>query len=337
MKLSELAKSVGAEIHGDHNTVVTGVASLEVAQHGQLSFLVGAQYRHQLKNTQASAVVLSHSDLEQCPCDAIVTDNPELAFAKMLDFFNKGATIEPGIHLSAVIGNDCDIDASVTISAHCVIGNDVKIGANTIVSSGVHIGDGVQIGANCHLYPHVTLYHDVLIADRVVIHSGAVIGADGFGYTNDDQGRWVKIRQVGTVCLASDVEIGANTTIDRGALENTIIEEGVKIDNQVQVAHNVHIGAHTAIAGCVGIAGSARIGKHCMIGGGVCINGHITIADSVIVTGMAMVMHSIDASGVYSSGTGLQKNLQWRKSAIRFQQLDGMAKRIKHLERLYNE
>jgi len=318
--ISELAERIGAEVHGDGACEITGVASLAAAKSGELSFLLNAPYRRFLSDTKASAVVLTADELSHCSVNAIVTKNPELGFAKLLTLFEKKPGVKVGNHSTAIIGDSCQIDPSVSLGAHCVIGDNVSIGPNTVISSGCNIGDGVTIGSDCYCYPNVTLYHDVQLKNNVRVHSGTVIGSDGFGLTNDN-GKWVKIPQVGSVVIHDNVEIGANTTIDRGALENTVLEEGVKVDNQVQVAHNVRIGAHTVIAGCTGIAGSADIGKHCMIGGGVCINGHITIADQVIITGMAMVLKSIPEAGVYSSGTGIQKNREWLRSVVRFRQL----------------
>lgn len=336
MKLSTLAAAINAEIHGNQNNQVVRVAPIASAKAGELTFLLGGSYRRFLPNTKASAVVLTAEDLAACPCDALVVKNPELAFAKALSFFERKSEIVSGIHSSVIIGEHSEIDPTASISPGCVIGNGVRIGAHAIIGANNVIGDRVVIGSNFHSYPNVSLYHDVVIGDRVILHSGVVLGSDGFGLTND-QGCWIKIPQIGTVVIGNDVEIGANTTIDRGALDNTVIEEGVKIDNQVQIAHNVHVGMHTAIAGCVGIAGSAYIGQHCMIGGGVCINGHITIADRVVITGMAMVLTSIDKPGIYSSGTGIQNNREWRKSAIRFQQLDSIVKRLRKVERLHND
>jgi len=336
IKLGELAQSAAVELHGDPECEITGVASLAAAKPGQLTFLLGGSYQKYLASTKASAVILTESDLLQCPSNALVTRNPELTFAKILPMFEKRSAVGGGIHSGVTIGRDCQIDSTVSIAPGCVIGDGVCIGKNAVISAHTVIGDRVVIGDDFYAYPNVVLYHDIQMGDRVILHSGSVIGSDGFGLTND-QGRWIKIPQVGSVVLGNDVEVGANTTVDRGALESTIIEEGVKIDNQVQVAHNVRIGAHTVVAGCVGIAGSAQIGSHCVIGGGVCITGHIKIADQVVITGMAMVTHSIDAPGVYSSGTGLQTNLEWRKSAVRFQQLDKIVKRIQKLERLNDE
>jgi len=334
--IAKLAEHIGAEVHGDAGCEIKGVASLAAAKAGDLSFFLGAAYRRFLSETCASAVVLTADDLPNCSVNAIVTKNPELGFAKLLALFEKKPGVHTGRHPTAIIGDACQIDSSVSIGAYCVVGDNVFIGPNTIISAGCHIGDGVRIGADCYCYPNVTLYHRSNLGNHVIVHSGVVIGSDGFGLTNDN-GQWVKIPQVGTVIIRDNVEIGANTTIDRGALEDTVIDEGVKLDNQVLVAHNVRIGAHTVIAGCTGIAGSAQIGKHCIIGGGARINSHITITDQVIITGMCMVTHSISKPGAYSSGTGLQENRQWHKSVVRFRQLDKLAKRIKHLESLHHE
>ncbi len=336
MQLSILAKAIQAELHGDSNCEITGVASILSAKLGDLTFLMDGVYRRHLPNTKASAVVLKAENLMQCPCNALVTDYPRLAFAKLISFFKKPPKIDIGIHPNVVIGQGCHISDSASIASGCVIGNEVTIGAHAVIGANTVIADRVQIGSNFYCYPNVSLYHDIKIADRVILHSGVVIGSDGFGLTKHE-GRWIKIPQIGGVSLDDDVEVGANTTIDRGALDDTVIEAEVKLDNQVQIAHNVRIGAHTVIAGCVGVAGSAHIGRHCIIGGGCCISDHVTIADQVTITGMAMVTCSIKTSGIYSSGTGLQANREWRKSAVRFRQLDQFAKRLQNLERLCHE
>jgi len=336
MQLSVLAEAIQAKLHGDSNCEITGVASLLSAQSGDLTFLMDGVHRRYLPTTKASAVVLKAKDLAQCPCHALVADYPRLAFAKLLSFFKKPSKVAIGIHPNVIVGQGCHIAKSASIASGCVIGNEVTIGAHAVIGANTVIADRVQIGAHFYCYPNVSLYHDIKIADRVILHSGAVIGADGFGLTQHE-GHWVKIPQIGGVRLGDDVEVGANTTIDRGALDDTVIEAGVKLDNQVQIAHNVWIGAHTVIAGCVGVAGSVHIGRHCIIGGGCCISDHVTIADQVTITGMAMVTCSIKTSGVYSSGTGLQANREWRKSAVRFRQLDQFAKRLRNLERLCHE
>lgn len=335
--IAELAKIIDARVQGDTQCVITNLAAINNAKKGDLTFLLGGPYAQHLKNTKASAVILTNKEMPNCPTNALVVDNPELSFAKIAELFNSFKKPLPNnIHPSAEVAGSCQIDPSVSIGAHCVIGEGVSIGANTVIMSGTVIGEGATIGADCLFYSNVTLYHGVLLGNRVILHSGVVVGADGFGLTQD-KGRWVKIPQLGRVVIEDDVEIGANSCVDRGALDDTVVEEGVKIDNLVQIAHNVRVGAHTVMAGGTVVAGSTKIGRHCVFGGGICVNGHIAITDRVIITGMAMVVKSITEPGVYSSGTTLQSNREWRKSAIRFHQLDDMAKRLKQLERLCDE
>lgn len=317
-KISDLAELIEADVHGDASIVIGGLAPITSAVAGQLTFLGGKPYRDYLPATKASAVILTESDVANCPCVALVVKNPELAFAKIARQFAYKPVLKPGIHPSAVIGNHVSIASDATVMANVVI------------------GDNCSIGKGCTLHPNVTLYHGCVLGERVTVHSNTVIGADGFGLAQDN-GKWVSIPQLGRVVIGNDVDIGANTCIDRGALQDTVIEDGVKIDNLVQIAHNVHIGAHTAVAGNVGIAGSATIGKHCLIGGGACINGHISLCDQVIITGMAMIVSSIDKPGVYSSGTGMQNNRDWHRSVYYFQQLPKLAKRLKKLERETND
>lgn len=330
--LRELADQLKATLHGNPDCRITGIAPLDRAQQGQISFLSSPQFRHHLVTTKASAVILSANDAQQCTVDKLVTDNPYLGYAKVAALFIDKPNIKAGIHPSTVIGENCQIAASASIGAHCVIGDNVIIGENTVVSSGCIIGNNCQLGQDNYLWANVTIYYDVKIGDRNIIHSGAVIGSDGFGMANDN-GIWQKIPQLGTVVIGNDVEIGANTTIDRGALDNTVIEDGVKLDNQIQIAHNVHIGAHTAIAGCTGIAGGAKIGKHCMIGGGASIVGHIEIADNVILAGTATVEKPISEAGVYGSGTGILPFRELKKMNARMRQLDELAKRLQKLEK----
>ena len=237
-----------------------------------------------------------------------------------------------GVHPTAVVDPQAVVDGSASIGPHAVVEAGARIGARCEVGAGCFVGREAVIGADTRLLPNVTIYHECVLGERVLIQAGAVIGGDGFGFANDG-GRWVKIPQLGRVVIGDDVEVGANSTIDRGAIDDTVVEEGVKIDNLVMVAHNVHIGAHSAAAGCVGIAGSARIGRHCTLAGGVGIVGHLEIADGVHVTGMSMVTHAIHESGVYSSGTPLMENREWRKSSVRFKQLDDMARRLRELEK----
>jgi UDP-3-O-[3-hydroxymyristoyl] glucosamine N-acyltransferase len=333
--LEDIAKQIQAELKGDPHCEIERAEPLASATMGAITFLANPQYQDFLTQTQASAVILRSKDRDQCPTNALIVSNPELAFTQVLNLLYPPPAIKPGIHSTVVIGENCQIDPLATIGAYCVIADGVKIGARTVVEAGTIIGAEVTIGADCHLYSRVTLYHRVVLGNRVILHSGAVIGADGFGLAHDGQ-RWVKTPQVGCVVIGDDVEIGANTTVDRGALQNTIIGKGVKIDNLVQVAHNVKIGDHTAIAGCVAIAGSVEIGRHCMVGGSAAINGHITITDGVILTGTAAVGQSISEPGVYSSGVGVQKNSIWRRNMVRFHQLDEMAKRLRRLEQKYD-
>ncbi len=330
--LNELSSYLKAELKGDPDCVIHSIAPLDKAQAGQISFLGDSHYQKFLTSTQASAVILSPKDAEHCQRNLLIMQNPYLGYAKVATLFQQKPMITPGIHPSAVIGQRCQISPEAHIGAHCVIGDNVSIGERTIVHPGCTVGDDSSIGMDCIIWSNVTIYHNVQIGDRVIIQGGAVLGSDGFGMVNDN-GTWYKIPQLGGVSIARDVEIGANTTIDRGALEDTIIEEGVKLDNQIQIAHNVRVGAHSVIAGCTAIAGSTRIGKHCMIAGAVSINGHIEIADGVILTATSSVSSSIHQSGVYSSGTPVQLNQEWRKNVVRFFQLDDMARRLRKLER----
>lgn len=332
-KLADLAKLIGAQLHGDGEQMVAGVAPLQAATSSDISFLHNSRYRQYLSSTKAAAVIVSLADAEFCQSSTLVVDNPYLAFAKSAALFSREPKTQVGIHPTALIEVDCHIDPAVSIGPYCVIGKNVTIQKGAILEAGCIIGNDVSIGENTHLWPRVTVYYGVKIGDRVNIHSGVVLGSDGFGLARENN-EWRKIPQIGSVVIQNDVEIGANTTIDRGALGDTIIEEGVKLDNQIQVAHNVQIGAHTAVAGCVGISGSTRIGRYCMIGGGACIAGHLQIADQVVIVGMAMITNSITEPGFYASGTGFQKHHEWRKSAVRFRQLDQLAKRLKKLEAL---
>ncbi len=336
MKLGELANQVGALLEGDPECEIDSVSTLQSASHGQIAFLANSKYRRYLPGTKAGAVILKQEELAQCPTSALVSDNPYLTYARVASLLNPNSDASSGIDPSAMVADDCQLEEGVTVGPHAVIESGVRLGAGAVVGAGCVIGRQSEIGAGSRLYPNVSVYHGVKIGTNAIIHSGVVIGSDGFGMAND-QGRWVKVPQLGGVVIGNDVEIGANTTIDRGALEDTVIEDGVKLDNQIQVAHNVRIGAHTAIAGCVGIAGSTQIGRRCQIGGGVGIVGHLTIADDVYVTAMSLVTGNINKPGLYSSGTPLEPNSAWQKNAVRFRQLDDMARRLKEIERRISE
>lgn len=322
ISLQKIASEINATIIGDDSILISSLAPLYRAKSGELSFLANPKYANQLAASAASAVIVTEEHAKNCPAAALIVKNPELAFARVATLFVKEKKLLPGIHPSAVIADSAVIHSSVSIGAHCVIGDNVVIGERTIVFPGSVIADNVTIGSDCVIYSNVSIYQTVTLKDRIILHSGCVIGADGFGLAHD-RDHFVKIPQLGSVYIHDDVEIGANTCVDRGALDDTIIETGVKIDNQVQIAHNVVVGAHTAIAGCVAIAGSARIGRHCMIGGACAIGGHLTICDGVILTGTAMVTKSVKEPGIYSSGTGLLPNKEWRKCAVRFRRGNG--------------
>jgi UDP-3-O-[3-hydroxymyristoyl] glucosamine N-acyltransferase len=323
----EIAERFGLQVHGDGAVAVHGVATLAHAGPGQLSFLSNPRYRAQLADSAAAIVVLRADDAEAAPGTALIARDPYVAFAKIAALFEVVPVRPPGIHPSA------SIDPSARIAPTAHIGPFVSIGARSVVGDGCVIGPGCVIGEDCQvgagseLIARVTLVTRVRLGQRVRVHPGAVLGADGFGLAMD-AGRWIKVPQLGGVTIGDDCEIGANACVDRGALEDTTLEEDVRLDNLVQVAHNVHIGAHSAIAGCTGIAGSAKIGRYVMLGGAVGVVGHLEICDKVVVTGKSVVRNSIHEPGEYSSGTPLTDNRTWRKNAARFKQLDALARRI---------
>ena len=331
LTLGELAAQVGAELHGDAACRIDCVAPLDRARPGAIAFLNNPRFRRHLATTAASAVILRQEDLADCDVPALVSVNPHLTYARVATLLYPLPPQPQGIHASAVIETGSDVAASAWIGPHCVVEAGAVIGAEVFIGPACVIGARAHIGAGSRLEARVTVCHDVRIGKRALIYPGAVIGSDGFGLAND-AGTWVRVPQLGTLTIGDDVEIGANTTIDRGALDDTVIEDGVKLDNLIQVAHNVRIGAHTAIAGCVGIAGSASIGKRCTVGGGVGIAGHLEIADDVHLTGMTFVTKSITAPGLYSSGMPAETNRQWHRSIARYRKLDDMAARIKALE-----
>ena len=331
-RLEEIVARFGGNVLGDPSVLISQIATFEKAQSHQIAFLANSKYRPQLDKTRAGAVILAAADAEATSLPRIVCDNPYAYFAKLSAFLNPLPAAVAGIHPSAVVGRDAKIDPSVQIDAHVVIGDGAQIGANSVIMSGCDIGAGVVIGENARLYPRVVVYHDCVLGNNLIAHSGVVIGSDGFGIAMEE-GRWLKIPQIGRVVIGNDVEIGANTTIDRGALDDTVIEEGVKLDNQIQIAHNVRIGAHTAIAGCTGVAGSATIGKYCRIGGSAAIAGHIDIVDHVEIFGFTAIVKSIKEPGSYSGIYPFSTAQSWRKNALYLRHLDELAKRIKQLEK----
>lgn len=332
IRLADLAQQLDADLHGDGDIVISGIASMQSAQSGQITFLSNSRYRDQLVTCKASAVVLLAADLDCAQGAALVVKDPYLTYARMAQILDSTPQPAKDIAPSAVIDSSAKLGQHVSIGANAVIESGVELGDNVVIGAGCFVGKNTRIGAGTRLWANVSVYHEIQIGERCLIQSGTVIGADGFGYAND-RGNWVKIPQLGTVIIGDRVEIGACTTIDRGALDNTQIGNGVIIDNQCQIAHNVVIGDNTAVAGGVIMAGSLKIGRYCMIGGASVINGHMEICDKVTVTGMGMVMRPITEPGVYSSGIPLQPNKTWRKTAALVMNIDEINKRLKAIER----
>ena len=329
--LPEIAAWLDGEVISDSGALISQVASLMHAKASEIAFVSDAKYLPLLTKTSAGAILIASEYASTTNLPRIVVNNPYAAFAKVSAIFNPPAKITPGIASTASIAKDASISESACIDANAVISKGAVIGDNVIIGANCHVGEGVTIGAASTLHANVSIYHGCEIGNNCIIHSGAVIGADGFGYAGE-AGVWVKIPQIGRVIIGDDVEIGANTTIDRGALDDTILEKGVKIDNLVQVAHNCRIGAHTVIAGCVGIAGSARIGKHCKIGGAAMILGHLEIADQVTISPGSMITRSISTMGTYTALMPFQEHEQWLKTAARVGQLETLAQHVKALE-----
>jgi UDP-3-O-[3-hydroxymyristoyl] glucosamine N-acyltransferase len=333
--LGTLAKMFNLELHGDANRLVKNLAPLDKAGVDDISFLEQSSYRKYLATTPA-AVVVKPEHAAEAKCSVLIASDPRVIYAKLSALFNRQPKIEMVVHPTAILGENCKIAANVSIGAYCVLGNNVTIAKNVVIGPGCTLADNVTIGADTLLHARVNIYYGVTIGERNIIHSGVVIGADGFGMANE-KGVWHKVHQLGSVVIGNDVEIGANTTIDRGALENTVIEDDVKIDNQIQIAHNVRIGAHTAIAGCVGIAGSTKIGKHCLIGGGAGISGGLEIADGVIITAMAGVGKSITEPGVYAGAIPAMPHRSWWRIYNRLMQLEETVQRLFKVEKLCGE
>lgn len=334
--LSQLIRGLDVTIRGDEHCLISGVAPIQQAHAGDLSFLTNPLYKKYLTDTAASAVICTEADAASCPGTVVIAKNPYFIYAKMAEHFQLKLTVSPGIHESAVIGDGASVHPTASVGPHCVIGHYAEIAAGAVIGPGTVIGDHAVVGEGCHLDANVTLYHGVKLGKRVRLASGVVIGADGFGFANQ-RGVWHKVPQLGSVIIGDDVDVGANTTIDRGAIEDTVIEEGVKLDNLIQVGHNVRIGAHTIVAGCVAIAGSTVIGKHCMVGGTSAFAGHIEVADQVVITGMTAVTKSIREPGMYSSGiVGAVPTPEFRKNNARFHRLEQLMERVKKLEAALN-
>lgn len=335
MTLRELAAAVGGTVRGDASYQVSGLATLRSASAEHIAFLANEKYRAQVETTQAGVVIMREQDDQGVAKNALLTDNPYLAYAKTAQLLDNTPQMPVGVHPSAVIAPDVELAEGVAIGPNVVIEAGVSLAEHVQIGANCYLGAGVTIGAHTRLWPHVTIYHGVRIGAHCTLHSKSVIGGDGFGWATD-HGKWVKIPQLGAVVLGDHVDIGVGTTIDRGALDDTLVEDNCIIDNQVQIGHNVQIGTGTAIAGQVGIAGSTRIGRNCLVGGQAGLAGHIEIADNVQLHGQAMVTKSIEQAGVYASGNPVAAQGEWARVGVRYKQLPDLFKRVKALEKNLN-
>lgn len=337
--LQQLAEQLQLEYKGDPDQEIGGAASLSSAIAGDLCFIQQKKYARDISRSKCS-VLLVPLGFDQVVSNKslIFSDNPHFSFAQAIAFIEpeQGRDNDKLRHDSAQVSSSARIAENVSIGALAVIEDDVEIGEGTSIGAGCIVERGARIGSQCKLHSRVTIGHRVVVGDRCLLHSGVVLGSDGFGLVFY-QKHWEKVPQIGTVIIEDDVEIGANTTVDRGALDDTVIERGCKLDNLIQVAHNVRIGAHTAIAACVGIAGSANIGQYCKISGAAVVLGHLSIVDHVTVTAMSLVTKDIKSAGVYSSGTPLLENSLWHKSNARYKSLDRLARTVAMLEKQHDK
>ncbi len=329
--LAELAQRFGCECRGDPERVIRQVATLSNATADTISFLASPAFRGQLIETTAGAVILEEGYAADCPVDCLINSNPYATYARVAAFLNPPALIEPGVHPTAVVADDARVAASAMIGPQVTIGSGASVGERAWIGAGSSVGAAAVIGDDTRIAERVVVAHGVRIGRRSIVHPGAVIGADGFGFARDAE-KWVKIPQIGAVVIGDDVEIGANSTVDRGTIDDTVIADGVKLDNLVQIAHNVHVGEHTVMAAMSGAAGSTRIGKRCMIGGGVVLINHITICDDVMFLFRSVVTKSVSEPGVYAGSLPALEAAQWRRNAARFRQLDKLAERLRRLE-----
>ncbi len=323
-RLKELARHARVEVFGDAEIEINGVGSLRNARKGQITFLASSEYRHLLDSTQASAVIIQAADQPDHRLPTLISHSPHATFVCICELFPVAPVAAPGIHRRAVIGNNCTLGKSISIAAGAVIGDNVVIGNHSIIGANCTLEAGCVLGDSCHIIANAALAYGTKLGSNVIIHPGAVIGSDGFGFTQDNQGKWIKIPQRGCVILGDDVEIGANSTIDRGTLDDTVLESDVKIDNQVQIAHNVYIGEHTAIAGCVCIAGSTTIGKRCKIGGAVGISGHLTIADDIAIAAKSVVIKSLTRAGFHAPHNPIFINRNHTRLSDKVKRLKGL-------------
>lgn len=330
--LSALAQKLDAKVIGNGELTVTSIATLKSAQPGQISFLSNPKYKEQIFQSQATAIIMREADAQEFEGNAIILDEPYVGYAKLANIMDSTPMPAHGISSMASISKHAVIGNNVSIGANTVIEDGVVIGDNSIIGPNCFIGQNTRLGAQCKLWANVVIYHGVIIGDGCLFHSCAVIGADGFGFAPHD-GQWFKIPQLGGVTIGCNTEIGSGTTIDRGALDNTIIGDGCIIDDQVHLGHNAILGDYCAIAANTCVAGSVNIGNQCIIGGACAISGHLSVCDGVTITGMSMVIKDITQAGVYSSGMPSQTNREWRKNGARYRQLDDMAKRLKRVEK----
>lgn len=330
--LPEIAEWLGGEVRGDNGVRLSQIASLQHATASQITFLTDTRYLPMLAQTKAGAILVAQEHADATNIPRIIVSNPYVAFAKVSTRFNPVPGNATGVAASAVVEKGANLGKNVSIGAHAVVCSGARLGDGVVVGPGCYIGQDVRIDDNSRLNANVAVYHASHIGKNCTLHAGVVIGADGFGYA-DDGGEWVKIPQIGKVVIGDSVDIGANTTIDRGALDDTVVEDGVKIDNLVQIGHNCRIGAHTVIAGCVGIAGSARIGKHCRIGGAAMILGHLDIADGVTISPGSMITRSIRHSGTFTALMPFQEHAEWLKTAAQIRRLEVLVGRVSDLEK----
>ncbi|HGO5847368.1 TPA: UDP-3-O-(3-hydroxymyristoyl)glucosamine N-acyltransferase [Mannheimia haemolytica] len=337
-RLIDLAEHIGGTLRGNADLAIQSIAALDKADSSQITFISNAKYRENLTACNAGAIIVSPADVEFCRADQnlIIVANPYVAYAQLAQYMDSTPKAASEIHPSAVISPEAKLGNNVSVGANAVIESGVELGDDAVIGAGCFVGKNSKIGARTQLWANVSVYHNVQIGADCLIQSSTVIGSDGFGYAND-KGQWIKIPQTGGVIIGNRVEIGACTCIDRGALDPTVIEDNVIIDNLCQIAHNVHIGFGTAVAGGVIMAGSLKVGRFCQIGGASVINGHMEICDGAIITGMGMVMCPITEKGIYSSGIPLQTNKEWRKTAALVMNIDEMNKRLKSLEKRFND
>ena len=331
--LKFLAEKLDGEVRGDDNVEISKIATLSQAKEGDISFCSNPKYIKDLKETKASAVLITEEALEFCNTNAIVLSNPYMALAKVMEMFDKSPKPSGKIHNKAVISASAEIGSNVTIGANAVIGEGVVLGDNVVIGACATIDDGTKIGDDSIIKPNVSICYDVVIGERCIVHQNTVVGSDGFGNAKDESGEWIKIPQLGRVVIGNDVEIGSNACIDRGAIDDTIIHNNVKIDNLVQVAHNVIIGDSTAIAGQVGIAGSTKIGKNCLVGGQAAITGHIDICDNAMIGGAANVGKSVTKPGVYYAAFEAKPRMEWGRFVARLTKIEKLLARVKELEK----